>query len=161
MRFASIGIGNRHADSHFMLSRHSSGTTLPETTLSVYTAEKKAEIAPGAGYDTNMFSVGPTLGSFSWVTDSAQKGIHALYSKALKSHQRTTLLANKGMEAFAPPSQVRLRRHSSPEGCEKNNLMGNPPAPHLPCLRAASLACSVRVRGLGVEGIRSSRATAS
>jgi len=67
--FAAIGIGARHAQSQFMLARHSRQSSLSETLLLIYSAKKRSEVAPGVGKETDMFTIGPRLGSFSWLHD--------------------------------------------------------------------------------------------
>jgi ATP-dependent protease HslVU (ClpYQ) peptidase subunit len=61
--FRAIGSGSRHAESHLMLTRHSWNTDVHVTILSGYCAKKNAEIAPGVGAHTDMFMIGPDLGS--------------------------------------------------------------------------------------------------
>lgn len=62
--FAAIGAGAGHADSQFMFAKHTRSKPIPETILLVYSAKKRAEIAPGVGKETDMFTVGPELGFF-------------------------------------------------------------------------------------------------
>jgi hypothetical protein len=128
IRFASVGSGSRHADSHFMLSRHSPSITLSETALSVYTAKKKSEVAPGVGYDTNMFSVGPNLGSFSWVSDADQKALHAAYAGALESQQKATRRANGKIEAMFAARQAGLDQSQPPASGQGETGPPVPPA---------------------------------
>jgi hypothetical protein len=63
--FASIGVGARHANSQFMFQSHSPRSSIAETLLLAYIAKKRAEIAPGVGTETDIFFVGPTVGSYS------------------------------------------------------------------------------------------------
>lgn len=56
--FASIGTGKNHADSQFMLARHSQHTSFHTALLQVYAAKKRAEIAPTVGLDTDYFYIG-------------------------------------------------------------------------------------------------------
>jgi len=66
--FAAIGIGTRHAGSQFMLGRHSWNSPVVDTALLTYIAKKRSEIAPGVGEGTDMFTIGPSLGSLSTLT---------------------------------------------------------------------------------------------
>jgi len=61
--FTSIGIGSNHALSHLMLSGYTRDTILPKAFLTIHQAKKKAEVSPGVGEKTDMFLVGPQLGS--------------------------------------------------------------------------------------------------
>ncbi|MBM3290380.1 MAG: hypothetical protein FJY92_09535, partial [Candidatus Hydrogenedentes bacterium] len=62
--FASIGVGYWHADSQCMLWGHTRNRPFQETLYLVYLAKKRAEIAPGVGEATDMFMIGPLLGSY-------------------------------------------------------------------------------------------------
>ena len=62
MAFAAIGMGTRHAESQFMLTEHARHRSISETLLLVYSAKKRAEIAPGVGTVTDMFTGGANLG---------------------------------------------------------------------------------------------------
>lgn len=57
--FASIGAGATHANSQFMFAGHTRQRLLPETLMLVYSAKKRAEVAPGVGTTTDMFLIEP------------------------------------------------------------------------------------------------------
>ena len=61
--FASIGIGAGHANSQMMFSGHTTLKSFPETLLLVYSAKRRAEVAPGVGKHTDMFIIWPKLGT--------------------------------------------------------------------------------------------------
>lgn len=61
--FAAIGVGSWHASSQMMFAGHTRFKSIPETLLLVYSAKKRAEVAPGVGESTDMFMVGPDLGN--------------------------------------------------------------------------------------------------
>lgn len=94
IRYASIGIGSRHASSHFMQSRHGASSPMADTLLSVYVAKKKSEVAPGVGNDTNMFVLGPALGSFTWVRTEIQAELDATYQELKRKQACATSEAN-------------------------------------------------------------------
>lgn len=56
--FAAIGIAYWHANSQFMFAGHNRMRPLPETLLLTYAAKKRAEVAPGVGSGTDMFTTG-------------------------------------------------------------------------------------------------------
>ena len=62
--FASIGVGAWHADSQMMIARHTKQRPMPETLLLIYSAKKRAEVAPGVGQATDMFLTGPAVGGY-------------------------------------------------------------------------------------------------
>jgi hypothetical protein len=61
--FAAIGAGDWHANSQFMFSKHTRARGFAETLLLTYSAKRRAEVAPGVGSATDMFTVGPFLGN--------------------------------------------------------------------------------------------------
>lgn len=61
--FAAIGAGYWHANSQFMFAGHSRTKPVPQTLLLTYAAKKRAEVAPGVGSATDMFWIGPTVGT--------------------------------------------------------------------------------------------------
>lgn len=83
--FSAVGSGARHAESQFMLSRHSSQTAVAEVLLRTYIAKKRAEIAPGVGTETDMFMIGPQLGQNtllrSEITDKLRETYERLIAK--------------------------------------------------------------------------------
>jgi 20S proteasome alpha/beta subunit len=73
--FAAAGSGYSHALSHMMLSGHDPSTTEAKTLLTVHQAKKKAEVSPGVGEGTDMFVVGPGLGSLTIFEPSPELNI--------------------------------------------------------------------------------------
>jgi len=63
--FAAVGIGSNHAISHFMLSGYTRSSPEPKALLTIHQAKKKSEASPGVGQDTDMFVLGPNLGTFN------------------------------------------------------------------------------------------------
>lgn len=62
--FAAVGIGQRHALSQLMFGGHSPSRTFPETASLIYAAKKRSEVAAGIGKETDMFTVGPRIGTY-------------------------------------------------------------------------------------------------
>ena len=88
--FAAVGSGARHAESQFMLAGHSPFSSQPETLLLTYLAKKRAEVAPGVGKGTDMFAIGPALGSFAMlknIPDFDMKTIETIYEKVEKGQE--------------------------------------------------------------------------
>jgi hypothetical protein len=80
--FAAVGSGARHAESQFMMTGHSPYSSQPETLLLTYLAKKRSEVAPGVGKGTDMFAIGPMLGSFAMlqnIPDFDMKKINEIY----------------------------------------------------------------------------------
>ncbi|MEE8372210.1 MAG: hypothetical protein V3R87_00545 [Dehalococcoidia bacterium] len=85
--FAAIGAGEGHADSQLMFDRHDRHKSIPETLLLVYSAKKRAEVAPGVGEDTDMFSVGPGLGTFAAIPPDILDGLGDIYQAEQERHR--------------------------------------------------------------------------
>jgi hypothetical protein len=83
--FASIGIGARHASSHFMFARHAWNSPFTDTLLLTYYAKRKSEVAPGVGRGTDILMVGPALGTLNVVGDHVIEKLEQEYSKAIRS----------------------------------------------------------------------------
>lgn len=66
--FAAVGSGSSHALSHIMLSKHSRTTSEPKALLTIHQAKKKAEVSPGVGKATDLFVLGPNLGTFNMLS---------------------------------------------------------------------------------------------
>lgn len=52
--FASVGIGQRHAESQFMFAGYTPDWKFPDALYLTYVAKKRAEVAPGVGRFTDM-----------------------------------------------------------------------------------------------------------
>lgn len=92
--FSSIGIGAGHANSQLMFAGHVKTRALAETMLTVYTAKRRAEVAPGVGEQTDMVVIGPGLGSTTTVGTSLMEELKATYSRARAKAEKVRLDAN-------------------------------------------------------------------
>ena len=93
--FASIGIGSRHAGSHFMYARHSPSSPLPEALLLTYYAKKWAEVAPGVGKETDMFMIGPQLGTLTEIVHEVKNKLEKEYQQIIKKEEKIHAEARK------------------------------------------------------------------
>ncbi len=89
--YAAVGIGDWHARSRLMLSGHTPNATLQDAVVAAFTAKKRAEVAPGVGAATDVFTVGPSRKPFArfpdhWVEilDSAYEDSEARARVAMK-----------------------------------------------------------------------------
>lgn len=98
--FASIGVGAWHANSQMMFAGHNRRNPLPETLLLVYSAKKRAEVAPGVGQATDMFTIGPTLGSFAPIGDSVLKKLEQIHKEEISRLKQANLRARKSMNEY-------------------------------------------------------------
>jgi 20S proteasome alpha/beta subunit len=76
--FAAIGYGARHAESQFMLAKHSRNAPARETILLTYIAKKRSEIAPGVGRETDMFWISAREG-FNWIHQANIEKLQSIY----------------------------------------------------------------------------------
>jgi len=90
--FASIGVGAWHADSQLMIARHTRQRPMPETLLLIYSAKKRAEVAPGVGQATDMFLTGPGVGGFieigGHVLQALQENYETMNEEFMTSRQK-------------------------------------------------------------------------
>jgi hypothetical protein len=100
MAFAAIGIGGRHAESHFMLARHGRDRTLSETLLQIHVAKKRAEIAPGVGSETDLFSIGGGLGTFVVLNDSVIQRLDTEYQRLVDEEQTAREAAKRRVDQY-------------------------------------------------------------
>lgn len=113
--FGSIGIGRWHSNSHLMVSGHTRSSPGSTALLITHQAKKKAEVAPGVGTKTDMFMIGPQLGSImeiqrEWI-DTLDKIYKEYLSKILaldrKTHKKLNdYIKSKVSETPATPQQT-------------------------------------------------------
>jgi hypothetical protein len=70
-----------------------------ETLLLVYSAKKRAEVAPGVGKATDMFMVGD-MGGHVQVGDHVIQNLQQIYDKSQAATRRASLKANKRVEKY-------------------------------------------------------------
>lgn len=98
--FASIGIGRWHANSQFMFASHDRSKPFPDTLLLTYAAKKRAEVAPGVGEGTDMFTIGPLLGSYSPVIPDVLVELERMYQATRDRERRASLTANEEVNQY-------------------------------------------------------------
>jgi hypothetical protein len=98
--FAAIGVGMRHASSQMMFAGHTGNAELPETLLLTYRAKKRAEVAPGVGEDTDMFAVGPGLGTYTTIDPPILRDIDQIYKRSVAVAAKGDERAKVHMKGF-------------------------------------------------------------
>jgi len=76
-----------------MFAGHVRARPMPETLLLVYSAKKRAEVAPGVGAHTDMFMIGPSLGSYFAVGDHVLERLEEIYQATQKRAKEADLEA--------------------------------------------------------------------
>lgn len=115
--FAAIGIGYWHANSQFTFAGHNAGKPLPETMLLTYAAKRRAEVAPGVGEGTDMFSIGPALGSYVAVRPDVVADLDKIYERTRKRANESVSIANKEVTEYVEDlgKAAASRQEAAPE----------------------------------------------
>jgi hypothetical protein len=98
--FAAIGSGSCHANSELMFARHTVARQFAETLLLVYSAKKRAEAAPGVGIGTDMFTIGPLLGSYKSIEPHVLEGIEKIYQTTQKANRKAIQRAEQSAKTY-------------------------------------------------------------
>jgi len=97
--FASIGAGKQHADSQFMMARHTRNVPWQGALFSTYVAKKRAEVAPTVGMThTDLFFVG--LNGYQAISDSIHDVIRSSWETLEFSIAADTEAANNRVDNF-------------------------------------------------------------
>ena len=98
--FAAIGIGSWHANSQLMFAGHTRWKSFPETLLLVYSAKKRAEVAPGVGEATDMITIGPALGQYSKIDVGHISALEIIYKTSQKEEQAAAIRAKESAKTY-------------------------------------------------------------
>jgi hypothetical protein len=99
--FVAIGAGEWHSKSQFMFAEYSRFTSITTAMRLIYSAKKRAEVAPGVGEATDMFYIGPHLGSFTWFHPEVQGKLDEIYRKLKIEELVAAETANMEVEQYA------------------------------------------------------------
>ena len=93
-----------------MFARHTRYRPLAQSMLLTYAAKKRAEVAPGVGTETDMFWVGPQLGTYTTVTIPMIKALYKMYHRNQrrieKSNERAETEARQYVEEITRAAAV-------------------------------------------------------
>jgi hypothetical protein len=98
--FSAIGNGARHAESQFMVWPQGWSANEGQVALMTYLAKRRAEIAPGVGLETDMYTIGPAPGTLNTVLDVAKERLRAIYRTVLKDEARAAAKSTSLMAQF-------------------------------------------------------------
>lgn len=99
--FVAIGAGEWHAKSQFMFAEYGRFTSVTTAMRLIYSAKKRAEVAPGVGEATDMFYIGPGLGSFTWFQNDVMQKLDEVYKKLRAEEDLAALTANMEVDKYA------------------------------------------------------------
>lgn len=98
--FAAIGAGSQHAESQLMFARYTKTHKGSRGLYLAYAAKRRAEIAPGVGPDTDMFVIGPQLGSHVLLPDDFIGGLKKIYADSRVKGQEVVNGAEAAADGF-------------------------------------------------------------
>ena len=127
--FACVGIGARHAELKFMSAGHNRFSLLPETLLLVYTAKKCSEVAPGVGKETDMFTMGPNLGSFALfkdIPDFDMGKLESAYQNIVKKEKKIQQVAKTQIKNYV--EEMFKKRATANQQAVEKPVAENPPS---------------------------------
>jgi hypothetical protein len=105
--FAAIGIGRWHANSQFMFAGHDRLKPIPETLLLTYAAKRRAEVSPGVGQGTDMFTIGARLGSYVRISPKIVEDLGKIYKRIRAASQRAIEKGNQEVRKYVEEDLAR------------------------------------------------------
>jgi hypothetical protein len=86
--FGCVGAGAWHANSTLMLAGHTPSTPLSKAVFNMYSAKKRAEVAPGVGSETDTYVV-TGLGGYSELRDQIKDATIKAYDVYARENARS------------------------------------------------------------------------
>lgn len=124
--FAAIGAGYWHADSQFMFAGHTRQVNFAQTLSLTYSAKKRAQVAPGVGEATDMFMVGPSLGSYILIGDHVLAKLDEMYNETRAKEQEIAKNAEeRAIEYIAEISRAAPPQEQAIEEDTRGNTSAN------------------------------------
>lgn len=128
--FASIGVGAWHANSQFMFAGHTRSRPLPETLWLTYSAKRRAEVAPGVGEGTDMFMVGPNLGSYAPLRVEVLQALEEIYRDTRINERELARQADEKVKHYVEEITAAATPPATPEAqstVPEATVSGSPP----------------------------------
>ena len=105
--FAAIGSGRLHAGSQFMFDGYTRFKEAPTALFNVLWAKKRSEVAQGVGPKTDMFTIGPFLGSYFQLPEEFVQKVERLYEQRqkrfLEFNERSRIRVKTFLDSLQPP----------------------------------------------------------
>ena len=121
--FAAIGIGARHAESQFMLAKHSPSVPIVDTALLAYIAKRRSEVAPGVGEATDMFTAGPGLGTLSVLPEATVAAFEKIYLNIREKEEQIRDAARQEANDFVAKASAEAAERA--EGQQQSAVEGD------------------------------------
>jgi hypothetical protein len=113
--FGAIGKGARHAESQFMLARHSWDAALADALLLTYIAKRRAQIAPGVGAATDLSAI-IGLGGYTEIRSDVRDALEREYVSIVNAENEAQIEARVNITQFLDKLQ------ETPRGPEEQVL---------------------------------------
>jgi hypothetical protein len=114
--FAAIGGGAWHANSQLMFAGHVKARDFAETIMLVYSAKRRAEVAPGVGEQTDMVVIGPRLGDVVAVGPPLMQTLADTFKESREQAEKVRDDANTKINEFfkAPTGEASVHSQGDP-----------------------------------------------
>lgn len=109
-----------------MFAAHTKWKSFADTLVTTYAAKKRSEVAPGVGTATDMFYIGPNLGSYSGVGSHVLARLQSIYREEQKKQKAAR---QKSLEQTNDYIEELTRAATAKEQSETPKDSGNPPSP--------------------------------
>jgi len=110
-----------------MLAQYAPDMPASAAMMLVHLAKSRAEVAPGVGPDTDMFVIGPELGTYAAVPENVMTYLREQAAKIRTEEKRILGEAQEGMEDFLAHlgKQPAIKQEAEP-GCREGGAIGYP-----------------------------------
>jgi hypothetical protein len=98
--FACVGAGAWHANSTLMLAGHTPATPPAKALLNLYSAKKRAEVAPGVGVETDNFVITPSLGSYDTLRNEIAVAVVKAYDGLTKQQAKLQKRTETSLQGY-------------------------------------------------------------
>jgi hypothetical protein len=98
--FAAIGIGYWHANLQLMLASHNNESPMEDSLLLTYVAKRRAEVAPGVGEGTDMFTIGPKLDSYTTIIPEVIMQLGQTYAEMSRKEKQSLDAGRKEIQQY-------------------------------------------------------------
>jgi 20S proteasome alpha/beta subunit len=104
--FAAVGYGRWHAESQFMFAEYVPGWSLSSALFLLYSAKRRAEVAPSVGLDTDLALITAQEGYVS-VSAQVTERLREVYEEAQRAEEAADEVARGKVEEFLNASLAR------------------------------------------------------
>jgi len=122
--FCAIGAGANHAQSLLMEAKYVPSMGTPESLLLTFAAKRRAEVAPGVGSQTDMFTVGPQLGSYIGIDPTILTDLGKMYKELVRREKKAFLTAQQKARTYV--DEIAARIHQQNQESRPNPEEGGP-----------------------------------